>query len=115
MSLAQHFTWGDFLKKHPEFKKKKIKRTSPEGEKAFKAAFKDFAKEFLKKREAKIKKEKERAAKEKTALIARLKAVDGKKWNLKAKVLNQRVGRLDSYLSKLETQQKKTTQLAKNV
>ena len=115
MSLAQHFTWGDFLKKNPEFKKKKLKRTSPEGEKAFKAAFKEFAKDFLKKREAKIKKEKDRVAKEKTAFVTRLKAVDGKKWHLKAKVLNQRIGRLDSYLAKLETLQKKTTQLAKGV
>lgn len=115
MSLAHQFTWGNFLKKHPEFKKKKVKRTSPEGEKAFKAAFKDFAKSFLKDREAKIKKEKERTTKEKTDLVTKLKAVDGRKWHLKAKTLNQKIGRLDAYLSRLENLQKKATQLAKSV
>ena len=115
MSLAHQFTWGDFLKKHPEFKKKKLKRTSPEGEKAFKVAFKEFARNFLKDREAKIKKEKERTTKEKNALVAKLKAVDGKKWHLKAKKLNERIGRFDAYLSRLENIQKKTTGLAKSI
>ncbi|OGQ04384.1 MAG: hypothetical protein A2W61_07365 [Deltaproteobacteria bacterium RIFCSPLOWO2_01_44_7] len=115
MSLAHKFTWGQFLKKNPEFKKKKLKRTSSEGEKAFKAAFKEFAKSFLKEREAKLKKEKERTTKAKSELVTKLKAVDGKKWHLKARTLNQKIGRLDSYLSRLETIQKKTTQLAKSV
>ncbi len=115
MSLSNHFTWGQFLKKNPEFKKKKIKRTSPEGEKAFKAAFKEFAKDFLKNREVQIKKDKERVAKEKTELVKRLKNIDGKKWYLKAKTLNARIGRLDAYLTRLETFQKKNTQLAKTV
>lgn len=115
MSLTHQFSWAQFLKKNPEFKQKKIKRTSSEGEKAFKAAFKEFAKEFLKKRDAEIKKEKERATKEKSALITKLKAVDGKKWHLKAKSLNQKIGRLDAYLAKLEGRHKKTAQLAKNV
>ena len=115
MSLSHQFTWADFLKKNPEFKKKNVKRTSPEGEKVFKAAFKEFAKSFLKNREVKIKKEKERTAEQKTALVTRLKALDGKKWYLKAKDLNKKIGRLDAYLSRLETVQKKTTQLAKSV
>ncbi|MDP2599180.1 MAG: hypothetical protein Q8P84_00400 [Deltaproteobacteria bacterium] len=115
MSLASHFTWGDFLKKNPEFKSKKIKRTSPEGQKAFKAAFKEFAKDFLKKRESQIKKDKERAVKSKEALVTRLKAIDGRKWHLKAKDLNKRIGRFDAHLSRLEQLQKKTTQLAKTV
>lgn len=115
MSLASHFSWADFLKKNPDFKKKNIKRTSPEGEKAFKAAFKEFAKDFLKKREILIKKDKEKTSKAKDDLVIRLKAIDGKKWYLKAKALNTRIGRLDAYLARLENIQKKTTQLAKTV
>lgn len=54
MSLNQKYTWGDFLKAHPEYKQKKIKRTSKEGQKAFEAAYKQHAKEYLKGRLAKI-------------------------------------------------------------
>ena len=115
MSLASHFTWADFLKKNPEFKSKKIKRTSPEGQKAFKAAFKEFAKEFLKKREGQIKKDTDKATKSKETLVTRLKTVDGRKWHLKAKELNRRIGRFDAHLSRLERFQKKTVQLAKGV
>lgn len=102
MSLAHQYTWAQFLKEHPEAKKKKIKRTSPEGEKAFKAAFEKFAKSYLKERQEKIKKEKERVIKNKKELVDKLKAVDGNKWHLKAKKLNLEIGRYDSYLAKLE-------------
>lgn len=115
MSLAHQFTWGSFLKKNPEFKKKGLKRTSPEGEKAFKAAFKDFAKNALKERQEAIQKEKERVAKTKKDLVTKLKGVDGKKWHLKAKKLNKEIGRFDAYLAKLEKAQKKTTALAKEI
>lgn len=46
MSLHQKYTWHDFLKEHPE--KKGVKRTSSEGQKAFDAAYKKFAKAYLK-------------------------------------------------------------------
>lgn len=115
MSLAHQYTWARFLKEHPEAKKKKIKRTSSEGEKAFKAAFKEFAKNYLKGRSEKIKKEKERVTKTKKELVDRLKAVDGNKWHLKAKKLNQEIGRYDSYLAKLEKAQKHATTLTKEI
>lgn len=54
MSLNQKYTWGDFLKAHPEYKQKKIKRTSKEGQKAFDAAYKQHVKEYLKDRLAKV-------------------------------------------------------------
>ena len=113
MSLAHKFSWNEFLKKNPEFKKKGVKRTSPEGEKAFKAAFKDFAKNYLKERQETLKKEKERVTKAKKELVAKLKGVDGKKWHLKAKKLNLKIGRFDSYLAKLEKGQKRVTAFAK--
>lgn len=115
MSLAHKFTWGSFLKKNPEFKKKGLKRTSPEGEKAFKAAYKEFAKNFLKERQEKIKKEKERTTKAKKELVQKLKATDGKKWHLKARDLNQKIGRYDAYLAKLENAQKRATAFTKEI
>lgn len=115
MGLAHKYTWGDFLKANPELKKKGIKRTSPEGEKAFKAAFKAFAKDHLKTRSAKLKKEEERVAKSKEMLLQRLKAVGGKKWHLKAKDLNEKIGRFDSYLARLTRWQESTKELAKKV
>lgn len=115
MSLAHKFTWGEFLKKNPEFKKKGLKRTSAEGEKAFKVAFKEFAKGYLKERQEGIKKEKERITKNKTELVTKLKGVEGKKWHLKAKKLNLEIGRYDAYLAKLEKAHKHTTALSKEI
>lgn len=115
MALNDKYTWGDFLKAHPEVKKKKVKRTSPEGEKAFKAAFKIFAKEFLKQRVAKLKKEEDRVAKLHKELVGALKSVDGKKWHLKSKRLNQQIGRLDAYTAKLKAAEKRTAELTKKI
>lgn len=115
MSIAQKFTWGDFLKQNPALKEKKVKRTSSEGEKAYQAAFKKFAKEHLKSREEKIKKETDRANKTKKDLLGRLKKVDGKKWHLKAKELNQRIGRFDAYLARLTKLEEKSKQLTKKI
>ncbi len=78
MSLNQKYTWNDFLKSHPEYKEKKIKRTSKEGAKAFESAAKQHLKEYLKERLAKIDKEKERAEKDRKRLgsyIARLERI----------------------------------------
>ncbi len=71
MSLNQKYTWARFLKDHPEHKEKKTKRTSKEGQKAFDAAFKQHAKEYLKERLAKIEKE-QKAAGSNGTLLARL-------------------------------------------
>lgn len=72
MSLNQKYTWAQFLKDNPEYKEKKIKRTSKEGIKAFEAAYKQHIKEYLKDRMAKIDKQKELLKKGKGASIARL-------------------------------------------
>lgn len=115
MSLAQKYTWGDFLKAHPEAKKKALKRTSAEGKKAFEAAFKEFAKGYLKEKQDQIKKENDRATKAKKALVQKLKGVDGKKWHLKSKSLNVKIGRFDSYLAKLETQKESLAKKTKSL
>lgn len=115
MSIAQKFTWGDFLKQNPALKEKKVKRTSPEGEKAYQAAFKKFAKEHLKARDEGIKKETDRVNKTKKDLLGRLKKVDGNKWHLKAKTLNKKIGRFDAYLARLAHWQETSKQLAKKI
>lgn len=115
MALKDKFTWNDFLKQNPEFKEKKVKRTSPEGEKAFNVAFKNFAKEHLKAREAYRAKEAERAASRKAILIKDLKGLDGKKWYLRSKTLNRKIGRFDAYLAKLAREQKTLKEGSKKV
>lgn len=115
MSLAHKYTWGDFLKAHPEAKKKELKRTSAEGKKAFEAAFKEFAKTYLKEKQDQIKKDSDRATKSKKELVQKLKAVDGKKWHLKSKSLNVKIGRFDSYLAKLETEKENLSKKSKSL
>lgn len=115
MSLAHQFSWKKFLKENPELKKKGVKRTSPEGEKAYQAAFKEFAKNYIKDREARLKKEEKRTAEAKAKLVEELKAVDGKKWHLKAKKLNREIGRLDAYLTSLQKSKERTKQLSKQI
>ncbi|MBI4125274.1 MAG: hypothetical protein HY609_03175 [Deltaproteobacteria bacterium] len=115
MSLAHKFSWQKFLKQNPDLKKKGVKRTSPEGEKAYKAAFKEFARKYIKEREERLKKEETRATKVKVELVKKLKGVDGKKWHLKAKKLNREIGRLDSYLASLQQSKERTKNLSKEV
>lgn len=115
MSLAHQFSWQKFLKQNPELKKKGVKRTSTEGEKAYKAAFKEFAKKAIKEREERVKKEEKRVTEAKTVLVEKLKKVDGKKWHLKAKKLNREIGRLDSYLSSLQKAKERTKNLSKQI
>lgn len=115
MSLAHQFSWQKFLTQNPDLKKKGVKRTSTEGKKAYQAAFKEFAKKCIKDRETGIKKEETRTTKARASLVEQLKAVDGKKWHLKAKKLNQEIGRLDSYLASLQKAKERTKNLSKQV
>lgn len=115
MALAQQYTWARFLKEHPDLKEKGIKRTSAEGKKAFEAAYKKFAKAALKDREEWVKREESRVEALKTAVVGKLKALDGKKWHLKAKVLNQKAGRHDAYLAKLSKLKTSVKELSKKI
>ncbi|MDO8494776.1 MAG: hypothetical protein Q7S68_05515 [Deltaproteobacteria bacterium] len=102
MALSQKYTWADFLKANPDAKKSSLKRTSKEGIKAFEAAYQIFIKGYTAKKQEELKKEKTRVTKEKTELVTELKKLDGKKWAIHSKRLNQKVGRLDAYLAKVE-------------
>lgn len=98
MSLNQKYTWKDFLEENPEFKKKGVKRTSSEGKKAFESAYKAKIKEILKDRLAWLEREKARAAGKRDALTNEMKAA--KNISLRKK-LQKKIGRMDSYLSRL--------------
>jgi len=98
MSLNQKYTWKDFLGENPEFKKKGVKRTSSEGKKAFESAYKAKIKEVLKGRLAWLEKEKARVTKKRDALTTEMKA--SKNIPLRKK-LQKKIGRMDSYLSRL--------------
>lgn len=92
MSMNQKYTWADFLKEHPEYKEKKIKRTSKEAIKAFDAAYKQHLKDYLKDRIVKIDKEKDRAEKRKKEFST-----------------------MEAYLTRLEKMRDRTKMLQKNL
>lgn len=114
MSLNQKYTWAQFLKDHPEMKAKKVKRTSPEGTKAFEAAFKKYIKDYLKAREAKLESQKKRAAAAKSELTKKQKnLVKQKKWP-KATSLQEQIGRKDAWLGRLSKQAERLKLLQKS-
>ena len=114
MALKDQYTWKDFLAQNPDLKKKGIKRTSAEGKKAFEAAFKATIKNYLKERETRATKFIDKMTETKKALVAELKKVDGKKWVLKAKAFNQKIGRYDAALARFEKLIARTKESAKS-
>lgn len=108
MSLNQKYTWNDFLKEHPEFKTKGLKRTSAEGKKAFEAAYKAFIKKYLSGRTEQLTRELERATKRRDARITVLKGLRSTKKHSKATLAQRKVGRSDRAIVRLKKQQEKT-------
>ena len=105
MSLNQKYTWNDFLKENPELKAKEVKRSSPEGKKAFEAAYKAKIKDVLKDRLTKIEKETARAGEKKIGLMTVLK--ERKKGRLR-KVVQAKVGKTEKYIHRLGKMSEKT-------
>lgn len=114
MALNQKYTWHDFLKEHPEFREKKLKRTSAEGKKAFEAAYKAFVKKYLVSRSEKITKAIERTTKRRDERVGKLKELRKAKKHPKAKLAQKKVGRQDAAIARFKRQQEKTKALAKN-
>ncbi len=108
MALNQKYTWTDFLHNHPE--KKELKRTSPEGKKAFETAYKGAIKEYLKTRLTLLQKQQVKATKNRDELVVRLKAM--KKINL-AKRFQLRVGQKDHAISVITQQIERTKEIQK--
>ncbi len=92
MALNQKFTWADFLKANPDFKTKKIKRTSDEGKKAFEAAYKKHIKEYLKGRMDAQEKTLKSITTQRDALVAQQKATQKP---AKVRILQTRIGNRD--------------------
>lgn len=101
MSLNQKYTWGDFLKDNPELKKKGIKRTSSEGKKAYKSAYKTKIKEYLAERTKKLEISKKKATEKKKTLTLKVKTYQKSKNFSQAKVYQLKVGRQDAWLTRL--------------
>lgn len=112
MSLNQKYTWKDFLRDHPEHKEKKTKRTSKEGQKAFEAAYKNHAKEFLKSRLAGIDAEKAMAEKSRKELAKELKET---KADSKACCLRNKICSTTAQLGRLEKLETRTKAAQKNL
>lgn len=115
MSLAQKYTWHDFLREHPDFKEKKTKRTSAEGKKAFDAAFKVFAKKYLAERSEQLTKEVARATKRRDDLVLKLKELRKAKKHTKAKRQQEKVGRADHAVAGIAKLQEKAKERQKSL
>lgn len=115
MAIKDKFTWADFLKTNSDAKEKKLKRTSPEGKKAFEKAYKEFAKNHLKTREEQLAAESDRAGKNRAGLIEQLKNLKGKRKHVQQKRLNKKTGRLDAYLAKLAKAKDGIKEVAKKI
>jgi len=115
MSLKQKYTWEDFLKEKPELKAKGVKRTSKEGEKAFKAAFKAKIKEHLSKRTDKVSFLKKKAEEKKIKLTEKVKDFQKKKDFGQAKIYQKKVGKQDSWIGRLDKQESRVKLLQKSL
>lgn len=114
MALNQKYTWADFLKEHPDLKKKGVKRTSSEGKKAFESAYKTKIKAYLAERVEKVGKMKKAATDKKKALTEKVSALQKAKNFSNAKTYQEKVGAQDTWLGRLERQASRIKVLQKN-
>lgn len=115
MSLNQKYTWNDFLRDNPTFKKDGIKRTSKEGKKAFDAAFKEKAKEYLKGYSQRLEGQKEKALKRHAELSNKVKTLQAQKNWVKASFYQKRVGKQNAAISKISAMSIRAEEKAKNL
>lgn len=108
MALKDKYSWGQFLKENPEFKEKKIKRTSEEGQKAYEAAKKKALSGFLKQRSEKLAKQTEKVEKQQSELVAKLTEFKKAKNWPKAKITQAKVSKKHVWLKRLGKQAEKT-------
>ncbi len=113
MSLNQKYTWASFLKDNPEHKEKKTKRTSPEGKKAFEAAYKKFIKEYLAQRQEQLKKMEEKAVARRRDLTAKVQQHQKAKNQPKVTFYQAKVGRQDAAIARIKKQMDRTKALSK--
>ncbi|MBI4237272.1 MAG: hypothetical protein HY696_02490 [Deltaproteobacteria bacterium] len=93
MAIHDKYTWADFLKANPD--KKGVKRTSPEGAKAFQQAYKAFIQTYLKQRLDRLGRQQTKTTGVRDALVGKLKAT---KKAAVARRIQTRVGQKDHAL-----------------
>jgi flagellar hook-basal body complex protein FliE len=115
MALNQKYTWADFLKEHPDLKKKGVKRTSPEGKKAFESAYKTKIKAYLSSRVETVNKLKKMATEKRKTLTEKVAAFQKAEDNLSAGSYQEKVGAQDAWLGRLERQASRIKVLQKGI
>lgn len=115
MSLAQKYTWQDFLKEFPEHRKNKLKRTSAEGKKAYEAAYKNFIKKYLSQRGERLEKMVAKATTRRNELATRVQALRKAKKYPKATLVQVKAGRADAAIASLKKQQTRNVAQQKNI
>ena len=113
MALNQKYTWADFLKDNPEHREKKTKRTSPEGKKAFEAAYKKFIKDYLTKRQQQLGKMKEKTTTRRNEIIAKVQSFQKTKNIPKASFYQRKAGEQDAALARIAQQVERAKMLQK--
>jgi hypothetical protein len=113
MSLNQKYTWADFLRDNPEHKEKKTKRTSPEGKKAFEAAYKKFIKDYLTEKQEQLKRMEDKVAARRNELTKKVQGFQKAKDIAKAKFYQKKVGEKDAAIDRLQKQTERAKFLQK--
>ncbi len=114
MSLNQKYTWATFLKEHPDLKKKGVKRTSPEGKKAFEQAFKGKIKAYLSERVETVNKLKKLTTEKRKVLTAKVAALQKAENYLNARTYQEKVGAQDARLGRLDREAVRIKVIQKN-
>ncbi len=115
MALNQKYTWGDFLKEHPELKKKKIKRISSEGKKAFEAAYRAKIKEYLNARVERVNILKKKAEAKFSELTKKVSQLQKKKEFSMARFYQKEAGRQQAWIARLGKETNRIKILQKNI
>lgn len=108
MAIHDKYTWADFLKANPG--KKGVKRTSPEGSKAFQQAYQAFIETYLKQRLDRLGRQQTKTTAVRDALVGKLKAT---KKAATARRIQGRVGQKDHSLAVLAKTIARTKELQK--
>lgn len=108
MALNQKYSWADFLHDHPD--EKGLKRTSPEGKKAFESAYKAYLKEYLKRRLGRLQQQQKVATDVRNELVAMLKET---KLPRVARRVQLRVGQKDHAVAVIAKQIERTKEVQK--
>jgi hypothetical protein len=115
MSMKQKYTWHDFLRDNPEHREKKTKRTSPEGKKAFEAAFKAYVKKYLDGQQERYDRQLAKATGRAKDLQTKVGGLCKSKKFSKAKIAQRKAGRAAAAVAQIAKQKNRAQAARKSI